>query len=236
MIPGSLLIFILRKKKMGQLLPDLFAHLLPLFYPFACHICGSLVESQKDLPCCSICWSTAELFTEEDSVLESKVKVFSAGKYKGALRSALLWLKREPYIGKRLGRIIRDSSQKAIVNCDRIIPVPLHKERRKERGYNQASLIAATINRKVPVDDQSLSRIYNTEVHRAGMDSLSRKQSLEGVFEVQRAKVISGERILLVDDLWTTGATALGCAETLLSAGASDVRVFTLCRGVMADR
>jgi ComF family protein len=120
-------------------------------------------------------------------------------------------------------------------SVDLILPIPLSKHRRLERGFNQAEVIAAAVAARinVPVDRQSLARRLHTPIHRVGMDQKARELSVRNAFEVQRPKLIGGKNVVLVDDVLTSGATASGAAKVLKKAGAGQVLVFTLARAVM---
>ncbi|MBI4550369.1 MAG: ComF family protein [Candidatus Omnitrophica bacterium] len=113
---------------------------------------------------------------------------------------------------------------------DSAVPVPLDEKRLRERGFNQsevlASLLAAGL--ELPVR-RSLKKIRATPPQ----SSLNRKKRLEnlsGSFSVAEPARVQGKRVLLVDDIYTTGATANECARTLLAAGARSVHCFTLVR------
>jgi ComF family protein len=110
--------------------------------------------------------------------------------------------------------------------------VPLHAKRERERGHNQAAVLARELARAtdLELDEYVLARRVHTERHRAGMDARARRESVTGAFEVRAPKQISGRRVLLIDDVFTTGATVSACAAVLKSAGAADVFVLTIAR------
>jgi len=112
------------------------------------------------------------------------------------------------------------------------MPVPLHRLRERQRGFNQATLIARVISRGfgLRLDDRSLKRIKPTERHRAGMDARDRAKSVERAFEVVRPRLIDGAQVLLVDDLYTTGSTIYAASRALIDAGAQRVNVLTIAR------
>ncbi|MDO4280332.1 MAG: ComF family protein [Peptococcaceae bacterium] len=115
-----------------------------------------------------------------------------------------------------------------------IVPVPLHPARLRERGYNQSLLLARVLGQawQIPVLDTVLRRTVNTR-HQVGLSRSERQQNVAGAFSVpdaQREK-ISGQRLLLVDDVMTTGSTLLSCARTLHSAGAKEILSLTLAAG-----
>jgi ComF family protein len=111
-----------------------------------------------------------------------------------------------------------------------LIPVPLHPSRERERGFNQAEIMARWLGREVgrPVETASLVRRRPTERHRLGMGRRERSRSLQGAFVVRAPRLIEGRSLLVLDDVLTTGTTALAIGETLLDAGASAVRLLTL--------
>jgi len=113
-----------------------------------------------------------------------------------------------------------------------IVPVPLHPERERERGFNQALLLARELARLsgLPLDEHSIVRRIHTERHRAGMDAKARRQSVATAFTVRHPKLVAGQRVLLVDDVFTTGATVSACASALKEAGSERVFVLTIAR------
>ena len=112
-----------------------------------------------------------------------------------------------------------------------IIPVPLHIKRLRQRGFNQALILARAIGKKwqIPVNFSLLKRHKFTETQ-TGMNKTERKQNIKGAFEVRDKENIAGKNIIIVDDVYTTGATVNECAKTLLKAGAQKVTVLTLAR------
>ncbi len=117
-------------------------------------------------------------------------------------------------------------------SADLIIPVPLHPNRERERGFNQAALLARELARlsKLPLDEHSVVRRVQTGRHRAGMDSRARRESVAAAFAVRHPDAIAAKRVLLIDDVFTTGATVSACAAALKDAGAEKVFVLTMAR------
>jgi ComF family protein len=110
--------------------------------------------------------------------------------------------------------------------------VPLHSEREQARGFNQAAVIGHSLSRsmQLPVDEVSLLRTKHSQKFRAGLDAKGREETVARAFEVSHPRLVAGETILLVDDVFTTGATVSCCAEALLAAGAKEVFVLTIAR------
>ena len=238
---------------------QLYDAALALVYPQACAVCGASVDSRHDGVACETCWNATRLFTEDDTlcwkcgaftaatVSQNRRERVRCGKcddlaftgaracgfYEGALRASILELKRQPQVGRRLARLMFAAMQREPLNsADLIISVPLHPSRERERGFNQAALLARELARlsHLPLDDHSVVRRVHTERHRAGMDSVARRKSVAGVFAVRHPDSVAGRRVLLIDDVFTTGATVSSCAAVLKDAGAEEVFVLTLAR------
>ena len=151
------------------------------------------------------------------------------------MSASILHLKRFPVIpGILLERMPQILDSERFGDCDLIVPVPLSAKRQAERGFNQAETIAgsaAKILRKT-IDAHSLKRRLHTLMHRASMDKKAREVSVMNAFEVSRPRLIDGRSILLVDDIFTSGATVSNCAKALKKKGAGRVDVFTLARAL----
>lgn len=116
---------------------------------------------------------------------------------------------------------------------DLILPVPLHRERLRWRGFNQAVLLARRLSRhsRKPLALRALIRHVATKPQ-VELGEAERRQNVRGAFEVRDRGVVHQRRVLLIDDVLTTGATVDECARTLRRAGASQVDVLTLARAV----
>lgn len=233
--------------------------LLALVYPRPCAVCGGSVESRALGAACANCWRRTQVFSGTEtlcwkcgqpslgSVPEEKrdevrcrrcdQDAFTAaracGVYEGALRASILLLKREPHLCRKLTeQLVSMQQQHPLNDATRIIPVPLHAERERDRGFNQAALIGRALSRatSLPLDEVSLIRVKNIKRHRAGMDAKGRRDTVANAFRVTHPALVAGERVLLVDDVFTTGATVSSCAQTLLNAGAAEVFVLTIAR------
>lgn len=161
---------------------------------------------------------------------------FAAGIYEKALAASIVRLKTVPVIPAQMEKKIAATLKKAdLSQVDLIIPTPLSKQRRLERGFNQAEVIARSVSRVtgIKVDGSSLVRRFHTPIHRMSMDKRGRELSVENAFEVARPKLIAGTTILLIDDVFTSGATASYCSKVLKKAEAVSVYVFTVARAVM---
>ena len=159
--------------------------------------------------------------------------VVAAGAYDDVIAAAVRRLKYQGRVdlarplGRHLGEIVRRASPDAAV----AVPVPLHPVRLARRGYNQAALIARGVARAldIPMEPTSLERAHES----APQASLRRRERLigpRGAFRARPGRRLRGRAVLLVDDVITTGATALACREALEGAGARIVGLAALAR------
>lgn len=245
--------------RLTQTISSIYDSALALLYPQSCQVCGEQVSARADGIACRSCWSKVKFICEEDAVCLKCGKLlpgqpanlqsdrvhcqdcrddpFSAaracGVYDGALRASVLALKREPHLCRRLCEALVLTQQASPLNrATRILPVPLHPRREKARGFNQAVVIGNEVAKLtgLPMSQASLCRTQHSERHRAGMDAVARRASVADAFRVLHPLVVADESILLVDDVFTTGATASACGSALLDAGAREVFVLTLAR------
>ncbi len=133
-----------------------------------------------------------------------------------------------PEIGMQLGRVYgHDLLLSSLAgNFDRIVPVPLHAHRFNRRGYNQSERFAAGLaeTMKLICDHRSVERVEMTETQ-TRKSKLKRWQNVEDVFRVVQSGSVRNQRILLVDDVITTGSTIEACGQVLLDAGASSISI-----------
>jgi ComF family protein len=167
------------------------------------------------------------------------------GRYEGALRRLIHNFKYGGCVqlAKPLGRLLFKTfvRQWGPDRIDQVVPVPLHSKRLRRRGYNQAQLlvrewprcfkIAGLDSHAAAICDRSLIRQRDT-APQTGLSRWQRTQNIRQAFRLAGPAPIADRRILLVDDVMTTGATANACTGTLLQAGAREVLVLTLALAV----
>jgi len=168
----------------------------------------------------------------------------SFGLYTGKLRRAILLLKfgRRRRLGKRLGELLADTwnsvKELPALTSPVFVPVPLHVSRRRERGFNQAELLASGLldalrrgrsKVKVPVVRSSLVRTRATPPQ-TGLTLAARLENPRGAFDVVEPAQVRERTVVLIDDVMTTGATLSACARALKRAGAAQVIALTLAR------
>ena len=168
---------------------------------------------------------------------------YSCLSYGGREKTPILALKHaeKGYIARALGEMLADRLLAAVASdgelpWDVLVPVPIHPSRRVARGYNQTELIADEVSRilGIPTDKTSLIRVRATEKMK-GMTDEGRQKNIEGAFAIsadaERSEFLRNKRVLLIDDVYTTGATADACSKALLSAGANSVEIATIATG-----
>jgi ComF family protein len=202
--------------------------LLDLLYPPRCPGCGRMGQLF-----CAACQTQIAPYTgpaglSDPSPLSS---VQTTAAFSGPLRQAIHALKygHVRALAQPLGSRMSVGWPAWPVPPDLILPVPLHSRRQRERGYNQSALLAEVVGKdlSLPVHAGLLRRSRATRPQ-VGLDAVARRANVAGAFTC-RGNVV-GRRIVLVDDVCTTGATLEACAEALRAAGAAEVWGYTLAR------
>jgi ComF family protein len=195
-----------------------------------CPRCGlELGPHEKDTRRCSECRNTPMRFD----------RAVAAAHHDGAARRLVLGLKFGGQthnvipLGKLLDARLNDTGVAGLVQ--QIVPVPLHRTRLRQRGFNQSRLIAEDLGRRMglPVIARRLRRTLDTPPQTLAVTAADRRSNVKGAFEVARRHPFAGKTVLLVDDVLTTGATTSECAGALKRAGARVVYVATCTRRMM---
>jgi ComF family protein len=240
-------------------LKEILTGIADLIFPPRCITCGELLERHGPLPFCPPCragirfigsplcprcgtpFPAAEgedhlcgecLITERPYAVARSV-----GRYEETLLTAIHRFKYrgKTGIGDLLGGIMADFAEKIwdMKAFERILPVPLHRRRLRERGFNQAVILARGLSKRfnIPLDFTVLRRDLFTPPQ-VGLDRKQRSANVQGAFTVTHPERIFGRRLLLVDDVYTTGSTLTECARVLIRAKAEAVAVLTMARAV----
>jgi ComF family protein len=230
--------------------------LVQLLYPGCCHLCGVLLPPEiKDFcpgcrsglitdpfSACPRCAGTIGPYvTTAGGCVGCRGETFAfdaalrLGPYGGVLRDAVLFLKHHG--GEGLAELLgelwvqRDAQRFRDLGADVVLPVPLHWWRRLRRGYNQSAALAGGIARqlRIPCYPSWLRRLRNTP-DQTLQSPAGRRENVRGAFRARPSARLQGRTVLLVDDVFTTGATANEAARALRTAGAARVLVATLAR------
>jgi ComF family protein len=203
---------------------------LDLIFPPRCALCGKL-----DTHWCSRCQRALDAIPLASDIrnhlpLES---VASTAVHGGKIQQAIHALKYEgaTLLAEPLGRRLAARLDTLQWTIDIIVPVPLHRSREVWRGYNQAKLLAqaAAAHFMMPYDLTAIRRQRNT-TSQVGLNGVQRRANMLDAFHGDAA-ILSGRIILLIDDVFTTGATLGACAQAALDAGASAVYGLTVTSG-----
>jgi len=228
-----------------------------LAFPSACRRCGVLLERPGERILCPACLSalavcrapycpTCGRFFDGDGTPHPCAACLrqapplsehrAAARYEGAVKDILLLFK---YRGLRpLGRPLASYLQTAIGDdnppwrdADLLVPVPLHRRRRRERGFNQAEVLADELSRLtgIPILSDALRKTTNLRPQ-TSLRSQARRANIRGAYRAVRPDAVLGKTVVLVDDVCTTGSTLGECARVLRGAGAADVRGVTVAR------
>jgi len=198
--------------------------------PPYCDKCGKvLVESFSEIekPLCKECQTVKRYFYKArgvgvyEDILRESIHIFKFEKKKGIHKP----------LGELLVNYLKEQHPDLISQIDYIIPVPLHRKRLKLRGFNQAQLLSIYISKyfNLPLNFD-LKRIRYT-IPQMSLSREERLENIKGAFEVKNYKAIVGKTLLLVDDIFTTGATVNECSQVLIKRGVKQVFVLTLARG-----
>jgi ComF family protein len=201
--------------------PTLFSMILNTVYPMRCAGCQRLRGGW-----CRECARNLDAVPTEFTLrsIADLDLVMSTGAYEGLLRDAVRALKYHGVrpLGAVLGARIAAGIQLMGWSVDAIVPTPLPQGRQRTRGYNQAALIGAAVADilNCPLLPNALTRVRETRTQ-VGLTAIERLQNLRGAFASRES--FAGQRVLVIDDVVTTGATLAGCATALRLQGASAV-------------
>lgn len=215
---------------------DLLAGFRDILFPPTCLACDGLVE-EDDALFCFLCSQAVDRVPPKIELPEewNLAGLISPLAYGGALAEALIRCKHGglPGFARPLTRMAAAGVEFPLQ--DLIVPVPLHRKRLAARGFNQSALMAGTLAGLLgtPWSPRLLRRIRDTP-SQGGRSRAARLENVKGAFAVpgRMGRIVRDRRVLLVDDVWTTGATCRACAAALLGAGAVRVTAFTICRVV----
>ncbi len=163
----------------------------------------------------------------------------SFGEYEGGLRSLIHLLKYEAVLplAPLLGGMLADAMEELLPSCGDsrplVVPVPLHKSKRSDRGFNQAELIARAAVKRLPVRLELATGVLVRQRATISQVGLTREQRMENVrdaFRVRDRKSVLGRIVVVVDDVMTTGTTISECARVLKEAGAKQILAATVAR------
>jgi ComF family protein len=230
-------------------------------FPDECRVCGQPLQDFSKIPVCSGCLKDpSPLLADHFCVvchtpflnsapLDEQGRcglcragangfdaAFAFGEYGGTLRKLIHLFKytRMKPLAAPLGKMLNAALPRDRA-FDVIVPMPLHWRRRWDRGFNQAELLARAVSQRSGMPVREVLKRSRATPAQAGLTNSERRRNVTGTFEVSRVdrRHVEGRHVLLIDDVFTTGATASSAAAALKRAGAARITVLTLAR---ADR
>lgn len=230
---------------MTKFLNPPFEALLNFVYPPFCIICEERLGSgEKSV--CEKCWHS---LSRIDQSKESDHTALVPNEKTGIYRVLSLWefndnvqkiiyeMKyfRKTSLARRIGKDMANliASDKEYRTADLIIPVPLHKTKLRERGYNQSRLLSEAISShtQIAMEQNGLTRIRYTETQ-SKLSAVERESNVRGAFTVSDVKLVMNRIVILVDDVFTTGSTLRACAEALINSGSKKILALTAAKTV----
>lgn len=214
---------------------EIIKYVINLIYPNVCGICDKLCDDDI----CKKCEiklnniSKIKIDRYTNKYFKKHLYIF---KYEGIIKERLIKYKfnERNYIYKAFVKFMLKNKKICdfLKNYDIIIPVPIHTKRRMERGYNQSALIAKAISKKIPqidyLEDVLIKKINNKP--QSTKNKSERKNSVIGAYYMKNKEKINNKKILLLDDIYTTGNTVNECCKILQSANPKCIDVITIAK------
>lgn len=188
-----------------------------------CSCCGKVFLGSGDNHLCGVCLKSSWAFDKARSFFiyeEITAKLIHDLKYSGKTTgiSTFRWLSEQ-------SDVLDD-----LKTPDFILPVPLHRKRLQKRGFNQALILARSLfpEEKEKIRHDILLRKVDTPTQ-AGLSGIERRKNLKNAFAVEKSPEVAGKKVLIMDDVFTTGSTLNECAKVLKAAGCTNVEALTIC-------
>ena len=209
---------------------NVFTAVLDVFFPPRCVFCHELLPLRREGEVCPRCQKSLERFRGEEKA-EFVERVVAPFRYKDAVRDSIHRYKfggREFY-AKTYAQYMAEALRDAHAEFDLLSYVPLHPRRKRSRGYDQAQLLAEELGKLLDAEPKPLLRKTRNVSPQSGIsDAARRRANISGCYELLPGVSVTEKRILLVDDVFTSGATLSECARMLLMAEAEEVSAVTV--------
>lgn len=223
-----------------------FYDALNFLFPLKCRICGKKVSSEI----CDNCIRKFKKFEDYTEIYNSKyynernnkklkIKYLDSliyfFRYKDYIRKLILDYKffNKYYLGKVFTKIMLKNENfcRNLKIYDIIIPVPMHKIKLKQRGYNQAELLAEDLAKNLTLEyDKTILKKFKNNKRQSSLSEKERFENIKNVFKVEKTDKIKNKRVILVDDICTTSATLEECSRILKEAGANKVTAVVIAK------
>lgn len=206
--------------------------LIRLLYPdnVACALCGG--ENSVAAHICHDCrleLESCRLIDDGISLLGGRRMFTAPFHYKGAAKAMLHGLKfsSKRYFAYNMAEYMSVAADNAGIGGDVLVPVPLHRIRQRKRGYNQSELLARELSKRMGIPCENLLEKQINSRPQSKTPAEKRAKNVEGVFCAAKGGYIQGRRVIIVDDVVTTGSTVCECMDVLERAGAASLAVIS---------
>lgn len=206
-----------------------------MLYPTVCGFCKT-IHHESICPKCKIKVQTYQengIHNYSDSDFSRHFFVF---RYEGLIRKALVEykFKDKPYLYETFVNLLLNDKKVCgfLKSYDIIIPVPISKKRKQNRGYNQCELLAKKLAKNLPniqLVSDALIKIRDN-IPQSSLTKQERITNVKGMYQVKNKEKIQNKKIVLLDDVFTTGSTVAECSKVLKEAGAKEIGVLTLAK------
>ena len=206
--------------------------LLHLFYPTRCPVCGEIINASESF--CGECYKNINHYTGNFKVINAK-SFTAAFVYDENITPAINLLKNgicgnaDFALGSTLANKLERNGTAGLI--DVIIPVPMYISDKRARGYNQTELIAKTVGKAldIPVSTQAVIKVRRTAPQK-NLNRIMRTLNILKAFSVAEPKALNGKRVLIIDDICTTGNTLAEIAKILIKSGVKEVHCASCCK------
>ena len=207
-----------------------------LIYPPKCGICGKICKESLCKKCekkieSNVIWEIKE--NQNPYIyFEELISIF---KYEGIIRDKIIDYKfnEKSYLYKTFTIFLLKNKKvfEKIQSYDTIIPVPISEKRKKTRGYNQSLLISREISKKtgIKLQEKNLIKIKNT-IEQSKLDKEEREKNVQNVYQIKNEEILKNKKILLLDDIYTTGNTVNSCCKILKKAKPKKIGVIVIAK------
>ena len=212
----------------------LIESLTDVIFPNVCGICGKLDEKSLCKKCEMKLQKLKNINFQDfrDQNYNELISIFS---YEGIIRSNILnyKFKDKAYMAKTFAKFITNEKNvfEKIKTYDTIIPVPISKERMKQRGYNQSLIIAKELNKYLNLElvNNSLIKTKNV-VEQSSLNKEERQKNIINAYELKNRQILENKKVLIIDDIYTTGSTVNECAKMIRLAKPEKIGVLAFAK------
>ena len=215
---------------------NFYDNILDLIYPPVCGICGKLNQNYLCKKCQKVLENQSKFVIDENQDFNQNFnKHLYIFKYEGIIRRMILNYKfnEKSYLYITFVNFLLKNEKffKILKSYDTIIPVPISSERKNERGYNQSELLAKELAKKLNIECVKNCLIKNKNIiEQSKLTKVERQKNIQGVYILKNKEKLINKKLLLIDDIFTTGSTVNECCKILKQANPRKIDIFTIAK------